>query len=167
VVDLGVPRTVEPELRINPSVRLFDVDDLEQVSADRRDSSTADVERAEILIEEARDAFLRWWAARESAPAIAEISNKAEQIREAELDRALRKLVHLSERDRNVVAALSVGIVNKLLHDPITNLRGSLDDSETTAAARRLFSIETEQPNHEAPETEGSQARVAAWETRQ
>jgi glutamyl-tRNA reductase len=166
IVDLGVPRTIEPTLRLNPAVRLFDVDDLEQFSADRRDSSTADVEQAEILVEEARDAFLRWWAARESAPAIAELSSKAEQIRETELDRALRKLAHLSERDRNVVAALSAGIVNKLLHDPITNLRGSLDDGETAAAVRRLFGIETEQPNHEATETDHNQTRFAAWETR-
>jgi glutamyl-tRNA reductase len=167
VVDLGVPRSVDPELRVNRAVRLFDVDDLEQISAGRRDSSTADVERAKVLVEEARDAFLRWWAARESAPAIAELSGKAEQIRETELERALRKLAHLSDRDRNVVAALSVGIVNKMLHEPITNLRGSLSPDETTYAARRLFGIQvqTEQADHDGPETNGRHARVTAWET--
>lgn len=163
VVDLGVPRTIDPDLRTNSVVRLFDVDDLEQFSSDRRDSSAADVHRAELLIEEARDGFLRWWAARESAPAIADLSDRAEGIREVELDRALRKLAHLSERDRNVVAAMSVGIVNKLLHEPITNLRGSLDSGETAAAARKLFGLEDEPQINELPLTDGSQARVAAW----
>ena len=101
--------------------------------AGRRESSRGRCRASRALVEEARDDFLRWWAARASAPAITELSSKAEQIRAVELERALRKLSHLSERDRNVVAAFSVGIVNKLLHEPITNLRGSLDGGETSA----------------------------------
>jgi glutamyl-tRNA reductase len=141
LVDLGIPRTIDPALREVSGVQLFDIDDLERFSADRRESSEADVERARSMVAEARDVFLRWWAARESAPAIAELSAKAEQIRAHELERALRKLDHLSDRDRNVVAALSAGIVNKLLHEPISTLRGSLDGGETTSAMRKLFAL--------------------------
>jgi glutamyl-tRNA reductase len=164
IVDLGVPRTVDPELKQADSTRLLDVDDLENFSAERRDTSSGDIEHAETLIEDARDSFLRWWAARESAPAIAELIGKAEEIRETELDRALRKLSHLSDRDRNIVAAMSVGIVNKLLHEPITNLRGSLDGGEAATAMRRLFNLETEPVENHHPEPIDGESRIAAWD---
>jgi len=141
LVDLGIPRTIDPALREVSGVQLFDIDDLEQFSANRRKSSETNVEHARSMVAEARDEFLRWWAARESAPVIAELSSKAEQIRASELERALRKLDHLSDRDRNVVAALSAGIVNKLLHEPISALRGSLDGGELTSAMRKLFAL--------------------------
>jgi glutamyl-tRNA reductase len=144
LVDLGIPRAIDPDFRDDAGVQLFDIDDLEQYSTNRRESSEADVERARSMVAEARDEFLRWWIARESAPAIAELSAKAEQIRANELERALRKLDHLSDRDRNVVAALSAGIVNKLLHEPISALRGSLDGGETTSAMRKLFALADE-----------------------
>jgi glutamyl-tRNA reductase len=163
-VDLGVPRTIDPALRDSADVSLFDIDDLERFSVDRRASSAADLAQAELMVDEARDSFLRWWAARESAPAITELSSKAEQIRAAELDRALRKLTHLPDRDRNVVATLSVGIVNKLLHEPITNLRGSLDGGETAAAMRRIFNLEPEHSNEELRVSSDSQARTASWD---
>ncbi|MFL5759290.1 MAG: glutamyl-tRNA reductase [Thermomicrobiales bacterium] len=142
LVDLGVPRTIDPSVHAVDGVQLFDIDDLEQCSVDRRESVAADVEAAELILDAARDAFLRWWAERESAPAIAELRQKAERIRAVELERALRKLTHLSDRDRNVVAALSAGIVNKLLHEPITSLRGSLDGGESTEAMRKLFGLD-------------------------
>lgn len=142
LVDLGVPRTIDPSVHAVDGVQLFDIDDLEQCSVDRRESVAADVEAAELILDAARDAFLRWWAERESAPAIAELRQKAERIRAVELERALRKLTHLSDRDRNVVAALSAGIVNKLLHEPITSLRGSLDGGESTEVMRKLFGLD-------------------------
>jgi glutamyl-tRNA reductase len=141
LVDLGIPRTIDPAWRDVSGAQVLDIDDLKQLSATRRESSAADVERARSMVAEARDEFLQWWVARESAPAIAELSAKAEQIRASELERALRKLGHLSERDRNVVATLSAGIVNKLLHEPISTLRGSLDGGETTFAMRKLFAL--------------------------
>ncbi len=141
LIDLGVPRTIDPALRASPGVRLFDIDDLERGSADSRQVVESDVEIAKLMVESACDEFLQWWAARESAPAIAALTHQAERIRDAELERALRKLDHLSDRDRNVVAALSVGIVNKVLHQPISTLRGSLDGGETADLTLKLFGL--------------------------
>jgi glutamyl-tRNA reductase len=87
-------------------------------------------------------AFVEWWNARPVTPAIASLQQRAELIRAAELERALRKLGHLSERDREVVKALSVGIVNKLLHQPVTRLRQATGDDPAIGTVIELFGYE-------------------------
>lgn len=143
VIDLGMPRLVDPDCGDVPGVRLLDIDDLAPGAEERRNDAAREVAQAELLIDVARDSFMTWWAQRGSAPTIGALRRQAEHIRAAELDRALRKLRHLSDRDRNVVAALSVGIVNKLLHEPVTRLRCDVD-GELGAAARGLFGIDGE-----------------------
>jgi glutamyl-tRNA reductase len=140
-VDLGVPRTIDPTVGALPGVLLFDIDDLERGSAETRELAATDTEAAKRMVATGCDEFQQWWAARESAPAIAALTQEAEHIRLGELERALRKLDHLSDRDKNVVAALSVGIVNKLLHQPVSTLRTDPGRGETAEAIRKLFGL--------------------------
>lgn len=139
LIDLGVPRTIDPALGELPLVRLRDVDDLEPVAAAERRRADADILEATIIIEEAVAGFVEWWQARPATPAIASLQRRAETIRAEELERALRKLGHLSDRDREVVKALSVGIVNKLLHQPVTRLRQVAGDDPAIGTVVELF----------------------------
>ena len=139
LIDLGVPRSIDPRLGELPQVRLLDVDDVAPVVADERRRAEVDIRQAELIIEAAVAAFGHWWAARPVTPAIASLQHRAELIRTAELERALRKLGHLSERDREVVKALSVGIVNKLLHQPVTRLRHAAGDDPAIGTVIELF----------------------------
>jgi glutamyl-tRNA reductase len=148
-VDLSVPRAIDPDIATHPLVRLATVDDLEEVTAAQRERYEQEVSQAEALIAGATDAFSDWWRQREVVPTIAALRDRAETIRESELERALRRLHHLSERDRNEVAALSTAIVNKLLHDPITGLKaGALDGTHEDAALviRKLFGVTDPSP---------------------
>ena len=143
-VDLSVPRAIDPKTADHPLVRLFTVDDLDEVTAAQREKYEQEVSQAEALVADATDTFCDWWRTREVVPTIAALRDHAEAIRESELERTLRRLQHLSKRDRNQVEALSVAIVNKLLHDPITGLKadtlhGTHEDAEVVI--RRLFGV--------------------------
>ena len=139
LVDLAVPRSIDPRLGELPQVHVLDVDDVQPVVAAERQRAEADIRQAGVIIDEAVAAFGHWWTARPVTPAIASLQQRAELIRTAELERALRKLGHLSDRDREIVKALSVGIVNKLLHQPVTRLRQAAGDDPAIGTVIELF----------------------------
>jgi glutamyl-tRNA reductase len=147
-VDLGVPRTFDPALDERPGIRLLDVDELHASTTGLRERYGHELTRAEELVEQATAAYMEWWRARAAVPAISALRGHAEAIRRTELDRALARLGHLGPRDREVVAALSVGLVNKLLHGPITRMQDGDGQAFAIAAARALFGAE----EHEAQE---------------
>jgi glutamyl-tRNA reductase len=140
VVDLGVPRIVHPGVREQPNVAYFDIDALESVTAETRRQYEGEIAKVERLIGEAVEDYVAWVRGRSAAAVIREMRDAAETMREAELERALRRLHHLSERDQNVVRALSVGLTNKLLHHPVAHLREQPDPAEV-ALARRLYGV--------------------------
>jgi glutamyl-tRNA reductase len=170
LVDLGVPRTFDPALAERAGVRLLDVDDLHASTADLRERYRRELFRAEELVEQATAAFMEWWRARAAVPAIAALRGHAEAIRRTELDRALARLGHLSPRDREVVAALSAGLVNKLLHGPITRMQDGEGQAFAIFAARALFGIEEapgasemrdRAPEGQEREAQGERRRIA------
>ena len=118
----GGVRQIEPE-RLYETAKLCLENDLQFMAHSVGDGAV------EALIEAYRRIDERDFPVRPQRPCITHCNfMSAEAIRESELERALRRLHHLSERDRNEVAALSSAIVNKLLHDPITGLKaGALD----------------------------------------
>lgn len=141
IVDLGVPRTVDPALDDYPQARIKTVDDLEQIASTTRRQYDGEVHRVEALVDRAVDEFAGWLRARQAVPAIRALRERAEEVRQAELERALRRLGHLSERDREVVRALSAGIVGKLLHEPIVALREASENGHHDETAQALFDL--------------------------
>lgn len=143
MIDVGVPRGVEPSVGDDPRVLLRDVDDLEQIAATFRSGQAAQVIHVEHLIADAVRSFHSWLHARRVAPTITALRTFGESIRDQELARALARLSHLSERDRQVVAALAVGVTNKLLHAPTAGLT-RVDNEQCLAdasALARLFNL--------------------------
>jgi glutamyl-tRNA reductase len=142
LVDMAVPRTFDPALADRANVALFDVDDLATPAAALHADYQAEVERVEAMVADAVDGFTAWSMGRAAAPTIAALRTAAEEVRQAELNRALARLGHLSERDREVVAALSAGLVNKLLHRPMTTLQaGAGREDDYIAATQALFGL--------------------------
>jgi glutamyl-tRNA reductase len=95
---------------------------------------------------------MAWLRALEVLPTITGLRGRAEEIRLAELRKALRRLGPLSEQQRSVVEALSLGIVNKLLHPPIVNLKGRANGQDGrlyAMAIRELFALENPQSQDE------------------
>jgi glutamyl-tRNA reductase len=145
-LDLGLPRNIDPAVSEHPLVLLYCVDDLEEVAAETRQQFASEVAAAEKIADEAVWEFLAWWRARTAAPTIAALRDQSEAVRARELDRALRKLQHLSERDREVVASLATAITHKLLHTPIAHLREH-DSDEVLQLTQALFGLEPPTPS--------------------
>ena len=124
LVDIGVPRNISTDAGELPGVDAYDVDDLQEVVARNQESRREIAQEAEgLLAEEARQ-FLEWWDGLEAVPLVNRLRNHLEDIREQELQKALSRMgPDLSARERKVVEALSKGIINKILHTPVTRLR--------------------------------------------
>jgi len=124
LVDIGVPRNISTDAGELQGVDAFDVDDLQEVVARNQESRREIAQEAEgLLAEEARQ-FLEWWDGLEAVPLVNRLRNHLEDIREQELQKALSRMgPDLSARERKVVEALSKGIINKILHTPVTRLR--------------------------------------------
>jgi glutamyl-tRNA reductase len=135
LVDIAVPRSVAADARELDGLVYRTVDDLVDTStAVTPDEIAYAIERCAA---EAR-AFMREWRARAATDAIRDVRATAESLRRAQLARALRRLGHLRDRDRRVVEALSVGLMNSLLHAPTVALREEPSRSES---ARELFGL--------------------------
>jgi len=135
LVDIAVPRSVAEDARELEGLRYRTVDDL---AAESVDVPVSDVAVAAERCAREAVAFMREWRERAATQAIREVRAHAETLRQAQLERALRRLGHLGERDRRIVEALSTGVTNAILHAPTVALREEPSRSES---ARELFGI--------------------------
>jgi glutamyl-tRNA reductase len=124
LVDIGVPRNIAANVGELAGVEAFDVDDLQEVVARNQEARREIAAEAESLLEDEGRQFLDWWDGLEAVPVVNRLRTQLEVIREQELHKALSRMgPDLSARERKVVEALSKGIINKILHTPVTNLR--------------------------------------------
>src|SRR3954469_22633100 len=142
MVDLAVPRDIEPEAGELDDVFLYTVDDLAQIVSENRDSRRSAVEQAEVIIETQVGQFMRWMQARENVPLIRALREHGEQARRHELERALRCLQR-GEDPVAVLEQLSQGLTAKLLHAPTQALNEAAGDEGRVLAETlsRLFHI--------------------------
>ena len=130
MVDLAVPRDIEPEVASLDDVFLYTVDDLADIVRDGVDARSSAVAQAEAIIESQVGSFLHWMNARESVPVIRALREKGEDARRQELDRAFRALGR-GEDPRAVLESFSQGLTNKLLHGPTQALHDAGGDDRT------------------------------------
>jgi glutamyl-tRNA reductase len=123
VVDVAVPRDVDPGARQVPGVTLFDMDDLKRFTEGSLHERRREVSRVQGIIIDELEHFQTDRSARELAPLLTSLRGRGEDIRAAELERFRAKLEPLDPETRNVVDALTQGIVNKLLHEPTVRLK--------------------------------------------
>ncbi len=148
LVDISVPRNIATDVSELPNVRCFNVDDLKAVVAQNQESRRQMAMEAEVLLEEEVEAFDVWWKSLETVPTINSLRQKIETIREQELEKALSRLgSEFAEKHQEVIEALTRGIVNKILHDPMVQLRAQQDIEARRHAMETLqllFNLETE-----------------------
>ena len=123
LIDLAVPRDLDPAINDLPDCYLSDIDDLEAVVHDAARGRESEFAKAEAIAVNEAARFREWLAVRDVAPTIASLRERAEAIRRSELAKANARLAGLSERERNAVESLTSQIVNKLLHEPIVRLK--------------------------------------------
>ncbi len=124
LVDLAVPRDIEPEVHEVEDAYLHTLDSLGRVIDQNIGTRQAAIAEADAIIETHTDAFMRWMDARKSVPLIQQLRSKADDYRLAELERAQKMLVR-GDDPVKVLEYLSHGLTNKLLHHPLKSLRDS------------------------------------------
>jgi glutamyl-tRNA reductase len=138
MVDLAVPRDIEPEVAALGDVFLYTVDDLAKVVDSGLESRHAAVIEAEGIIDERVDGFLHWLDSRGTVPTIRALREHADHLRQAEVERAVRLLAK-GEDPHKVIEALSHGLTNKLIHGPTRFLNDA--DGEGADLVQRLFNL--------------------------
>jgi glutamyl-tRNA reductase len=140
MVDLAVPRDIEPEVKSLQDVYLYTVDDLANVVQTGQAHRQAAVAEAEVIIDAGVQSFLHWLVQRSSVPLIQQLNAQADEWREAEMARA-RKLLARGGDPEKVLEALSRGITQKMLHGAMAELREAdpAHVAQATQAVQRLF----------------------------
>ena len=141
-VDISVPRNIAPEITPESAGAIvYNVDDLKEVVAANKEGRAQAAAEAEILLAEEQVSFEAWRDSLETVPTIKALRGKAETIRSTELEKALNKLGEgLTNKQKKAVEELSKGIVNKLLHGPMTALR--CDSADPSAVTQTLANME-------------------------
>jgi glutamyl-tRNA reductase len=144
MVDLAVPRDIEPEVGELDDVFLYTIDDLQGIVQGNLDVRRSAVEQAEAIIDTQVGQFMHWMQVRESVPLIRALRDQAEDARKNEVERAL-KLLARGEDPRQVLETLSQGLTNKLMHAPTQALNEATGEERRTLAGTlaRLFRIRT------------------------
>ncbi|WP_310485554.1 glutamyl-tRNA reductase [Chamaesiphon sp. VAR_48_metabat_403] len=148
IFDISVPRNVHSDVNELANIRAFNVDDLKAVVAQNQERRQQMAQEAEGILDEEVENFNSWWQLLETVPTINCLRDKMEAIRMQELEKALSRLgAEFGERHQEAIEALTKGIVNKILQDPMVQLRAQ-EDSETRKKAMHtlqlLFNLSSE-----------------------
>jgi glutamyl-tRNA reductase len=139
LIDIAVPRDVDPAVRQLPAVRLFDIDDIQTVSRAGVRGRRRQVLRVEAHVEDEVDDFMDWWHSIDVLPIIAALRERAEDVRRRELERTLRALPDVDDEYRERIDAMSRAIVKKMLDRPIARLKNGASTGTYVEAMRDLF----------------------------
>lgn len=141
LMDIAVPRDIDPEIAHVPNVHLYNMDDLETISESNRQEREREARHAREIVKEEVAEFLKWVQTLDTVPAITAIRQQADKIRDTEMAKLLRKLDHkLTPEETEAIGAMSRSIVNKLLHNPIVSLKGN-GSPDRLELARELFNL--------------------------
>lgn len=143
-IDIAVPRDVDPSVRKVGNVHLYDIDDLEGVVAANLREREKEVAKVQAIIDEELGDFVAWMRCQEVIPTVVALRERLERIRRSEMAKHKGRL-SLSERDRNVVEAMTQAIVNKILHTPTVRLKAQANDGACGLyldALKELFDLE-------------------------
>jgi glutamyl-tRNA reductase len=154
MIDISVPRNIDPAAKDVDNAFLFDVDDLEMRVEQNREERRREAARAERLVVEEVAVIRQWLKSLEVTPTIVELRRRAEELKQAELEKALPKLAELTPQERNAVEAMASSLVNKLLHGSLVTLKAEADSSTGilfVEAARRFFGLDREAAGEQPP----------------
>jgi glutamyl-tRNA reductase len=145
IIDIAIPRDVEPALANEENVFLYNIDDLQQIVDDSLDRRRAQLPAAESIVSAGVDDFWAWYSSLAVVPTIRALRDHGERMRQEETERALARLRHLSDDDRAAVDQLTRALLNKLLHAPTARLREAAGNGRGTGVldtVRYLFELD-------------------------
>jgi glutamyl-tRNA reductase len=145
LIDIAVPRNVEPATNELDNIFLYDIDDLQKVVSENVKARMDEAAEADRIVSEEVERLESWMRMRQAGPVIAALQEQLEQVRATELERMRGKLGPLTAEQERAIEALTRGIVNKIAHGPITELRknaGTEDAGMMVRTIRNMFRLE-------------------------
>jgi len=156
LIDIAVPRDVEPSVTELEGVYVADIDDLQKEAAKHLAGRQSEAAQAESIVEEEVTRFLQNVGGRQLGPTVTALRNHFIGVSHAEADKLLAGMEHLPEKDRDAIVAFADALAKKLLHQPQLALKKDAGEAVSlVAAVRALFDLQGADP---LPETEGGQA---------
>jgi len=144
-IDIAVPRDVDPAMNKLDGIFVYDIDDLQQAVASHTADRKKEAERAEAIVTAEVERFQARLQTLDVVPTIVSLQDHLETIRQAEIDRVRGRLGQLTPDQEMAVESLTRGIVNKIMHTPISTLKSAARDPESTTVidlVRRLFNLQ-------------------------
>jgi glutamyl-tRNA reductase len=144
IIDIAVPRDVDPDVSQIPNVHLYDIDDLQGQANENVRERESEIPQVETIVEEEVGQFQEWYSSLEATSTITDLRQQIEQVRQQELERLFNRL-DLDEREQNLVATMSHRLVNKILHEPTLCLKKEAaqgNGAAHIATVRQLFSLD-------------------------
>ena len=167
LIDIAVPRDVDPRVRDLPGIALFDMDDLQRAVAQRRSVREAEAARARTLVDEEVERFGRWLAGLDVVPTITALRERGQGVAEAVLAENESRWESLSEADRERLRTMAGAIVSRMLHEPTLRLKGVAGEDASYAyvqALRELFGLEPEGSGEGSAPALGEERRAEVTE---
>jgi glutamyl-tRNA reductase len=146
LIDIALPRDIDPDCNDINDVFVYDIDDLEGIVQLHQEERKVEAEKAQLIVDEEVEGFKSWYQALSVRPTIAHIRQKANNILKAEVDKAFKKISSDDPKDREVLEAMANAIVKKVLHGPTARLNqqaSNPDAYQITEAARYLFGLDS------------------------
>lgn len=142
IIDISVPRNIDPGINDLDNVYLYDVDDLQGVVDANISERRKEAEKAEDIISEEIDAFEKWVSSLDSVPTVIALRSRAEAIKKEEVERLIGRFPELGEKERKAIEYMASAIVNKLIHPPTVALKEDAEDKEMLIAViKKLYGI--------------------------
>jgi glutamyl-tRNA reductase len=146
ILDIAIPRDVEPALEEEPNVFLYNLDDLHQMVDENLDRRRSEIGPAEALVDEGVEEFWAWYTSLSVVPTIRELRAQTEEVRQAETERILRRLQHLAPEDQEAIDLFARSLMNKVLHAPTVRLKEAVGNGRGTSVVdtlRYLFELDS------------------------
>lgn len=142
IIDISVPRNIDPAINDIDNVYLYDVDDLQGVVDTNVNERSKEAEKAEGIVLEEIETFCRWQNSLHSVPTIIALRTRAEDIKNSELEKLFNRFPSLDGNTREAIEYLANSIVNKLIHPPTAALKDDLEDRDfMIAVIKKLYGI--------------------------
>jgi glutamyl-tRNA reductase len=156
LIDIAVPRDIDPAVRELAGVHLYDIDELQTVAEQNLHLRRKEIGGAEKIVDDDAAKFADWLRSLEVVPTVADLRARAETLRAAEAARTLAK-TKMSDADRKRVEAMTSALVKKLLHSPVRALKTPGEGERHVAAARALFELDSAEQHDAAASHTGDE----------
>ena len=143
LIDLGVPRNFDPQINEIDNVYLYHVEDLQEVARENLKGRESEADKAEEIVDEEVRGFIHWLRSLGQVPAIVALRERFEEIRRREMEKSLSStLKGLSEKEREALGDLTTAMINKILHEPVQQIKNQpKDEAQYVKALKKMFGL--------------------------